>query len=70
VWLARASGGEPGWDFAIYGTASERAAAGDDPYSRLGQETGFVNHPALLLLVYPFRLAGGASRGALRRGVG
>jgi alpha-1,2-mannosyltransferase len=60
VWLARASGGEPGWDFAIYGTASERAAAGDDPYSRLGQETGFVNHPALLLLVYPFRLAGGA----------
>jgi hypothetical protein len=60
AWLYRNTGGVPGWDYRIYAEAVGRAAGGNDPY-RLGEiGTGFINHPGLLLLVYPFQRLGAA----------
>ena len=60
VWLYESAQGVDGWDYAIYDLGVERAFSGEDPYRQIGIETGFINHPGLLLVAYPFHLLGAA----------
>ena len=62
-WLYGQTNGVVGWDYRVYLAALNKVLEGFNPYLPVDIGTGFLNHPILLLFVWPFSKLGSAGTG-------